>query len=51
MACAAMRLPILSYLSWHVFFGRGSFPDVAETGVRIQESECNPANPDPMLNF
>jgi flavin-dependent dehydrogenase len=28
MACAAMRLPILSYLSWHVFFGRGSFPDV-----------------------
>lgn len=28
LACAAMRLPVLSYLSWHVFFGRGSFPDV-----------------------
>ena len=28
LGCAAMRLPILSYLSWHVFFGRGSFPDV-----------------------
>jgi flavin-dependent dehydrogenase len=28
MACTAMRLPVLSYLSWHVFFGRGSFPDV-----------------------
>jgi flavin-dependent dehydrogenase len=28
VACAAMRLPVLSYLSWHVFFGRGSFPDI-----------------------
>lgn len=28
LACAAMRLPVLNYLSWHVFFGRGSFPDV-----------------------
>ncbi len=27
-ACAATRLPGLSYLAWHVFFGRGSFPDV-----------------------
>lgn len=28
LACAALRLPVLNYLSWHVFFGRGSFPDV-----------------------
>lgn len=28
LACAAMRLPVLNYLAWHVFFGRGSFPDV-----------------------
>ena len=28
LTCAAMRLPVLNYLSWHVFFGRGSFPDV-----------------------
>src|SRR5687768_8653022 len=28
LACSALRLPLLNYLSWHVFFGRGSFPDV-----------------------
>jgi flavin-dependent dehydrogenase len=27
-ACAAMRLPPFSTVAWHVFFGRGSFPDV-----------------------
>lgn len=26
--CAAMRLPLLNKLARHVFFGRGSFPDV-----------------------
>ncbi|MGA9996411.1 MAG: NAD(P)/FAD-dependent oxidoreductase [Pyrinomonadaceae bacterium] len=26
--CALMRLPPLDSLAWHVFFGRGSFPDV-----------------------
>ncbi|MEK6282859.1 MAG: NAD(P)/FAD-dependent oxidoreductase [Acidobacteriota bacterium] len=28
LACAAMRLPVLNWFAWHVFFGRGSFPDV-----------------------
>ena len=28
LACAAMRLPILNWFAWHVFFGRGSFPDL-----------------------
>ncbi len=28
LACASMRLPILNSIAWHVFFGRGSFPDV-----------------------
>ena len=28
MACAAMRLPLLNSFAWHVFFGRGSFPDI-----------------------
>ena len=28
LACTAMRLPVLNYLSWHIFFGRGSFPDI-----------------------
>jgi len=27
-ACASLRLPLLNSLAWHVFFGRGSFPDV-----------------------
>jgi flavin-dependent dehydrogenase len=38
MACAAMRLPVLSYLSWHVFFGRGSFPDI-DLGYRMDRPE------------
>ena len=28
LGCAAMRLPIIKSFAWHVFFGRGSFPDV-----------------------
>jgi len=28
LACAAMRLPLLRAFARHVFFGRGSFPDV-----------------------
>lgn len=27
IACAGLRLPILNSFAWHVFFGRGSFPD------------------------
>src|ERR1700752_517547 len=30
LACALLRLPGLSHLANHVFFGRGSFPDVGE---------------------
>lgn len=28
LACAGSRLPMLNRFAWHVFFGRGSFPDV-----------------------
>ena len=28
IACAGMRLPVANWFAWHVFFGRGSFPDV-----------------------
>lgn len=28
LACAGMRLPVVNWFAWHVFFGRGSFPDV-----------------------
>jgi flavin-dependent dehydrogenase len=34
-ACAALRRPPLRSLAWHVFFGRGSFPDLdARAGGR-----------------
>ena len=28
LACAGLRLPLINQFAWHVFFGRGSFPDV-----------------------
>lgn len=28
LGCAALRLPVLNLFAWHVFFGRGSFPNV-----------------------
>jgi flavin-dependent dehydrogenase len=28
LACASLRLPLLNWFASHVFFGRGSFPDV-----------------------
>jgi flavin-dependent dehydrogenase len=28
MGCALLRMPGLNSLAWHVFFGRGSFPDM-----------------------
>lgn len=30
LGCAVLRLPVFSRLANHVFFGRGSFPDVAD---------------------
>lgn len=28
VACGLLRLPLLNSFAWHVFFGRGSFPDM-----------------------
>lgn len=28
LGCAVMRLPLFNSVAWHVFFGRGSFPDL-----------------------
>lgn len=28
LGCGLLRLPVLNSLAWHVFFGRGSFPDL-----------------------
>ncbi len=30
LACASLRLPLLNRLAAHVFFGRGSFPDIEQ---------------------
>jgi flavin-dependent dehydrogenase len=29
LGCAALRLPVFDSFAWHVFFGRGSFPDMS----------------------
>lgn len=34
-ACAVLRLPLLKSFTWHVFFGRGSFPDVQSVPQRM----------------
>ncbi len=36
LGCALLRLPVFSRVAQHVFFGRGSFPDVA--GFNAEES-------------
>jgi flavin-dependent dehydrogenase len=35
LGCAVLRLPLLSRLAHHVFFGRGSFPDVMEPALQL----------------
>ena len=42
LGCAVLRLPAFSRLAHHVFFGRGSFPDVLEQ----RKSEQSEALPD-----
>jgi flavin-dependent dehydrogenase len=39
LACGVMRMPLFNLLAWHVFFGRGSFPDVEE-GVLDSTVPC-----------
>lgn len=35
IGCALLRQPFLKSLAWHVFFGRGSFPDLDPVGERL----------------
>jgi len=35
LSVALMRLPLLTPIAWHVFFGRGSFPTVDECPVAV----------------
>lgn len=46
MACAALRLPLVNRLAHHVFFGRGSFPDVdlQRTSELLCEANSMPAS-------
>jgi flavin-dependent dehydrogenase len=37
LGCGVMRLPVFNRLAWHVFFGRGSFPDVEEQAPRTRK--------------
>ncbi|MBV9210506.1 MAG: NAD(P)/FAD-dependent oxidoreductase [Acidobacteria bacterium] len=37
LACAALRLPLLKSLAWHVFFGRGSFPDAEVASEKLEK--------------
>ncbi len=41
LGCAALRLPVLNAFAWHVFFGRGSFPDVPMQTQRIPLPDAN----------
>ncbi|GAC1446777.1 MAG: NAD(P)/FAD-dependent oxidoreductase [Pyrinomonadaceae bacterium] len=34
IVCAMLRLPVFKSLAWHVFFGRGSFPDIKTLTVK-----------------
>src|SRR5690349_4525451 len=35
LGCAMLRLPLFSHLAHHVFFGRGSFPDVMDHRIAL----------------
>lgn len=41
LACLTLRLPLFNYFASHVFFGRGSFPDVEKPGFRLAQVEAN----------
>ena len=42
LSCAALRLPLLRGFARHVFFGRGSFPDVESVGLPFKCAERLP---------
>jgi flavin-dependent dehydrogenase len=37
LGCATLRLPLFNRFANHVFFGRGSFPDVKVSGTQLEE--------------
>lgn len=43
LGCAVLRLPVFSRLAHHVFFGRGSFPDVTKIASSLEDEVAAPA--------
>jgi flavin-dependent dehydrogenase len=43
IGCAMMRLPVFHSFAWHVFFGRGSFPDMNPMGELTSTHLVTPA--------
>ena len=41
LACLTLRLPLFNYFARHVFFGRGSFPDIEKPDLRLAQVEAN----------
>ena len=41
LACLTLRLPLVNYFASHVFFGRGSFPDVENPDLRLAHGEAD----------
>jgi flavin-dependent dehydrogenase len=42
LAIAIMRVPIFTPIAWHVFFGRGSFPNIREDQMPARNSLRSP---------
>ncbi len=40
LGCALFRLPVFNSFAWHVFFGRGSFPDLQRPTI-VEQTICS----------
>jgi len=47
LGCAVLRVPLLSRVARHIFFGRGSFPDVEMTNAFCGSPHCAVAGAGP----
>jgi flavin-dependent dehydrogenase len=50
MGCGLMRLPLFNSFARHVFFGRGSFPDLQSSPVPSQWASSDRNKPRPLKN-
>lgn len=49
IGCAVLRFPLLKRIARHVFFGRGSFPDVEANAAFVGSPHCSVATTGPEL--